>query len=226
MPIPIAIIYSDNHLLVVNKPAGRLTQATERQAESVEGDARQWIKETMNKPGNVYLHAVHRLDKPVSGIVLFARTSKALSRLQEQMRGQRLTKIYHAVIDGLMPGDAGGLTHYLEHGDQQAIVHNRPVQASKKAELTYRVLAQNDTQSLVEIELHTGRYHQIRAQMAAAGCPIVGDTKYGSRKRLPGECIALHHYRLAFDHPVQSSNVSFTAPYPSPWSKILQSLYQ
>lgn len=196
------ILYEDNHLIAVNKPAGLLTQPAEEGRESLEEQVKAWIKETYKKPGNVFLGVVHRLDKPVSGIVLFAKTSKALARLNDQIRAKRMKKVYFAIVEGCMSEDEGVLEHFLRHDDHRAYVSDSKDVEAKPAKLRYRVLKVSEQTSEVEIELETGRYHQIRAQCAAVGCPIVGDTKYGSRLSFEAGAIALHHGKLTFEHPV------------------------
>lgn len=185
------IIYSDNHLLVVEKPAEMATQPDLTEL------AKAWVKKKYQKPGNVFLHPVHRLDKAVSGLVLFARTSKALSRLQALMRERKIEKIYHALVEGELPEQKGRLVHHLIHGSFKAEVH----QEGKESILEYHVFKSEKGISLLEIDLITGRYHQIRAQLSAIGCPVVGDTKYGSKKPWP-HGIALHHSEMRFEHPV------------------------
>lgn len=189
-------IYCDNHLLVLNKPAGIPTQPDFHEA------ARAWVKEHFGKPGNVFLEPIHRIDRPVSGIVLFARTSKALSRLNEAMRERKMRKFYIAIVEGQVP-EEGVLEHYLIHGDFRA--HIDP--SGKQAILNYRRLKVNEKYSLVEIELVTGRYHQIRAQFSAIGHPIVGDAKYGSSENYSQ--IALHHQMLQFEHPTSKEALTF-----------------
>jgi 23S rRNA pseudouridine1911/1915/1917 synthase len=157
--------------------------------------AKGWIKKTYDKPGNVFLEPVHRLDKPVSGLVLFARTSKALSRLQAMMRQRQILKIYYAEVEGRPPQDAATLCHYLIHDEFRARVVSSNTPGAKEATLEYRFDG-----NLLEIRLHTGRYHQIRAQLSAIGCPILGDEKYGAKGKREG--IALHHSRMEFIHPI------------------------
>lgn len=208
------IIYEDNHQLVLNKPAGLLTQPSGTAQNSLEFEAKNWIKHHFHKPGNVFLEAVHRLDKPVSGIVLFARTSKALSRLQASMRAKESQKLYVAVAEGEFAKPEETLTHYLIHDDFQArIAPDDP--SAKKVVLHYRVLKQSEGQALLEIRLETGRYHQIRAQLSEIGHPIVGDFKYGSSIPYAEEAIALHHYRLQIPHPITALMQTFEAPWPS-----------
>jgi 23S rRNA pseudouridine1911/1915/1917 synthase len=185
------IIYSDNHLLVVEKPAEIPTQPDLTEL------AKDWVKKKYNKPGNIYLHPIHRLDRVVSGLVLFARTSKALSRLQEMMRERKIEKIYHALVDGDFPEEEGRLVHHLIHGSFRAEVSKE----GKEAILDYRVLKHEKDSTLLEIHLITGRYHQIRAQLSNIGYPILGDEKYGSKKKRP-KGITLHHSEMRFEHPV------------------------
>lgn len=192
------IIFCDNHLLVVDKPKGIATQP-----DLVEL-AKAWIKKTFKKAGNVFLEPVHRLDKPVSGLVLFARTSKALSRLQKMMRERAIRKTYRAKVEGGLSCVEGTLRHRLIHSDFHAKVDEK----GKGAILHYRVIEVKGSHSLVEIVLETGRYHQIRAQFAAIGHPILGDRKYGSHTPFP-KGIALHHQKIEFIHPVTQMHLTF-----------------
>ncbi len=187
------IFFEDNHLLIVNKPAGVLTQPSGTLQDSLEAQCKQWVKEKLNKPGAVFLETVHRLDKPVSGIVLFARTSKALTRLNESMRGKLFLKKYCALVEGQIVPKEGILTNYLIHDDFHATIVSAQTPGAKICTLKYRTLKNSDGLSLIEIVLETGRYHQIRAQLSAAKYPVVGDTKYGSLKILGQNIIALHH---------------------------------
>lgn len=197
------ILYEDNHLLAVNKPAGMLTQPTEQDSNALETHTKQWIKEKYQKPGNVFLGVVHRLDKPVSGIVLFAKTSKALSRLNSAMRAREMKKTYRALVEGVLHED-GTLEHYLSHDDYQA----KEDPAGKLARLSYKIVKAHADSTEVSIELETGRYHQIRAQFAASGHPIIGDIKYGSKRKYKRDAIALCHESLEFIHPVTEQLVT------------------
>ncbi|OPZ59791.1 MAG: Ribosomal large subunit pseudouridine synthase D [Deltaproteobacteria bacterium ADurb.Bin510] len=207
------VVYEDNHLLAVNKPAGVLTQPSPTESASLETQAKAWLKDKYAKPGQVYLHAVHRLDKVTSGLVLFAKTDKSLSRLNQQMRGRSIVKIYHAVVTGQLPASAGELCHNLQH----ARLHTEVVDDGKPARLSYRLLKQAGDLSLVEIDLQTGRYHQIRAQLAAVGCPVLGDERYGGRPGYAAGAVALHHKRMRFTHPVTKAELELEAPYPADW---------
>ena len=216
------IVYEDNHLLVVNKPAGMLTQPVPGDPRpSLEEEAKDYLKEVYNKPGRVFLHAVHRIDRQVSGLVIFARTDKALSRLNAAMRDGRIGKIYHALVEGRIPGQmdkAVPLRHFLSHGSHRAVVSDKPAKGGREALLEYRVLKQTKTSSLIEVDLKTGRYHQIRAQLAYIGYPILGDSKYGAdRQPGLGESIGLHSHTVSFTHPVGNQPLHLTAPYPTSW---------
>jgi len=189
---------SDNHILVAEKPAGIATQPDFTDMVKV------WVKKTYNKPGAVFLHPVHRLDKAVSGLVLFARTSKALSRLQAMMREHQIKKTYLALVEGKLPAKEGTLVHKLSHSTLRAKVDPN----GKEAILHYKVIKQENDSTLLEIHLVTGRYHQIRAQLAAIGCPIIGDEKYGSKKPWP-KGIALKATGLQFEHPVTKEVKNF-----------------
>lgn len=212
------VLFEDNHLLVVNKPAGLLTQPNDTDDPSLEELAKKWIKEKHQKPGNVFLMAVHRIDKPVSGIVVFAKTSKALSRLNAFMRDKKYTKIYHAIVEGVPKVREATLEHYLIHDEYKATVSHAKNPLAKLARLHYITLHTAPQSSLLEIELETGRYHQIRVQLATAGHPIQGDKKYGGRREpLSAGVIALHHHLLEFPHPVKEERVKVKAPYPAYW---------
>lgn len=201
------VIFWDNHILVVSKPAGLSTQPHPGESSNLTDQAKAWIKKEYNKPGNVYLEPIHRLDKPVSGLVLFARTSKALSRLQEMMRQKGIRKTYFARVEGVLPHLEGTLEHYLFHDEHRARIVKASHPEAKLARLNYKILEKRENYSYVEIDLETGRYHQIRAQFSAIGCPIIGDGKYGSAST--STKIALHHGRLQFSHPVTKDPLTF-----------------
>lgn len=205
-------LFEDNHLLVLNKPAGLLTQPSGTEQDSLEQQAKVWIKAVYHKPGNVFLEAVHRLDKPVSGVVIFGKTSKALSRLNASMRAKQTRKIYWAWVEGVLSSDEGELEHFLLHDEFHAKVVHEDHPQGKLARLTYHVLQRKKDRTLVEIELTTGRYHQIRLQLAALGHPIWGDRKYGGKQQYEPEAIALHHHSLQVPHPISQSIMTFEAP--------------
>jgi 23S rRNA pseudouridine1911/1915/1917 synthase len=201
------IVFCDNHVLVVSKLAGISTQP------HLADQAKAWVKKEYKKPGDVFLEPIHRLDKPVSGLVLFARTSKALSRLQEQMRQRQIGKTYVALVEGTLPSSEAVLEHFLVHDDYKARVVTSSHPQAKLARLHYTFVQQRGAFSLVQIHLETGRYHQIRAQFSSVGCPVVGDVKYGSCHSLERERIALHHECVKFEHPVTKELLIFNSPY-------------
>lgn len=207
-------IFEDNHLLILNKPAGLLTQPSGTEQDSLEQQAKLWIKSVYHKPGNVFLEAVHRLDKPVSGVVVFGKTSKALSRLNASMRAKQTRKIYWAWVEGDLSSDEGKLTHFLLHDEFHAKVVDEDHPEAKLANLTYKVLQRKKDRTLVEIELATGRYHQIRLQFSALGHPIWGDHKYGGKQTYEPAAIALHHRSLQLPHPISQICMTFDAVCP------------
>lgn len=209
----IEVLFSDNHLLIARKPNGLLTQPSPDEAGSLEMLAKAWVKREFHKPGNVFLHAIHRLDKPVSGLVLFARTSKALSRLNEMQRNLEIQRIYQAEVEGTLSAKEGRLDHYLIHGNHRAILGKKGQENAKHARLTYQVIQFKPKSTLVSIDLETGRYHQIRAQFSASGHPVVGDFKYGA-KTGKEQAIHLHCATLRFQHPVTKELVNLSSPAP------------
>ena len=215
----INIIYQDNHLIAVDKPAGLLTQPDpDNIRDNLENMAKKWVKETFGKPGNVFLHAVHRLDREVGGIVLFARTSKALSRMNEQMREQSIRKTYFAVVSIKPVETHGRLVHFLKHTSHMARIVEPDETGGKKAVLEYSIIKADFSGCLLEISLITGRYHQIRAQLSAIGCPVAGDVRYGGTPLKTGvEGILLHHTRMQFLHPTTRKQIVIESPIPAGW---------
>ena len=201
------ILYEDNHLLCAVKPAGIATQVSKENPHSFEDELKAYLKTTYNKPGNVFLHAVHRLDKPTSGIVIFAKTSKALSRLNEEMLKRSFLKTYIAHVEGNVFPLKATLEHYLIHADHKAIVAKEGQLGAKLCKLSYEVTKKEKDTSVIQIELETGRYHQIRAQFAAIGHPIVGDMLYGAKTAKKKGPIALHHASCIFFHPVTKKEI-------------------
>ena len=193
------VLYLDNHLLALYKPASMLTQPVRSGTENLQNLAKSYLKERFRKPGNVFLHPVHRLDKGVKGIVLFARTSKALCRLQKQMREKRISRSYFATVEGFVDRDEQVLEHHLVHGSHKARLASPNEEGAKKVVLSFQVLERGENRTYMKVNLHTGRYHQIRSQLSAMGHPIVGDRKYGSG--ISGE-IRLEHAKMEFAHPV------------------------
>ncbi len=210
------VLFEDNHVLVVEKPAGVLTQDSGSGEANLQDQAKAWIKERYHKPGAVFLHAVHRLDRPASGIVVFARTSKALSRLNEALRSKDTTKHYYAIVCGQPKLSQATLEHYMAHGDHSAKITTQNTPGALLARLSYQVIATTHDLTLVKIELETGRYHQIRLQLATIGNPILGDVRYGGQPWRQGE-IALHHCVFTFPHPITKGRVMVTAAAPASW---------
>lgn len=219
------IIYEDNHLLVVDKPAGMLVQGDATGDEPLLEKAKKYIKEKYNKPGDVFLGTVHRIDRPVSGVVLFARTSKALERLNKQFKNRNVQKIYWAVTKEKPASKKGTLTHYLikDTNKNKVSVFDEPKDKALKATLHYKVLGNLNKHFLIEVTPVTGRPHQIRAQLAAMGCPIRGDLKYGFHKPNSDASINLHAKHLTIEHPTKKGPITFTAPLPEDefWGQFL-----
>ncbi len=215
---PLDILYLDNHLIAVRKPAGRLTQPDHSGEVSLMDEVKDWIKTEYKKPGKVFLGLVHRLDRPVSGVIVFARTSKGAARLSEQFRKQTTTKIYRALVEGTPQPRRAKLTHYLrKEKSRKATLFPRATPDAKEARLDYEVIENFERTSLLDIHLHTGRFHQIRAQLAFVGHPIVGDEKYGARSALPEGRIALHARRIFFHHPTSKEEIVIDCPPPANW---------
>lgn len=207
-------IYIDNHLLVVDKPPGLLIQGDRTGDQTLFQLSKSYLKERFNKPGNVFLGIVHRLDRPVSGVVLLARTSKAASRLSRQFREKTTEKKYLALVGKKIP-ESGILEDYIERNGPTSRISDKI--SGQYARLHYRKIRTCGTHSLVEIMLDTGRHHQIRVQLANLGFPIVGDFRYGSREQFPLRSIALHSSSLKILHPVQKHEMLFSAPLPQTW---------
>lgn len=217
----IEVLYEDNHLLVVSKPVNMLVQADSTGDPDLLSVLKEDIKKRFYKPGNVYLGLVHRLDRPVGGVMVFARTSKAASRLSSQIRERQLKKTYLAVIHGILKYQQGKLENYLIKDPETNIsISSDSAEHGKKAELGYSVLETAEKSSLVEINLITGRSHQIRVQFAAAGNPLYGDVKYGAGLNKPGHQLALWSFRLGFLHPVRNEEMRFECRPPDlyPWN--------
>jgi 23S rRNA pseudouridine1911/1915/1917 synthase len=198
------VLFEDNHLIAVAKQPGQTVQPEPGKPTSLEDEVKAYIKEKYNKPGEVFLGVIHRLDMPVSGIVLFARTSKALARMNELFKNRKVEKIYEAKVEGKPLHNTDTLTHFLVREEKKNITraHIRPVPNSEKATLSFEVKYVNNSNSILRIKLLTGRKHQIRAQLGAINCPIVGDVKYGASKANEDTSIALAAVELSFEHPV------------------------
>ncbi len=211
------IIYEDNHLLAVNKRCGDLVQPDPSGESALEDQVKAYIKVRDNKPGEVYLGVAHRIDRPVSGLVLFAKSSKALVRLNELIRDRKIEKRYWAVVEGEPSLEVTELKHHIvkDSKNHRSRAYDSPKATSKEARLRYQAIGATKNYSLVEVELLTGRHHQIRAQLSKIGCSIKGDLKYGSKRSNPGGGIMLHSRQMTFVHPVRKEPITITAPTPA-----------
>lgn len=215
-PANLNVLYEDNHLIVINKRPGDIVQGDKTGDIPLSEIVKEYLRITYNKPGNVYLGVVHRLDRPTSGIVVFAKTSKALPRLNKLFSEGKTKKTYWAVVKNQPPKLEDSLLHWLVRNPKQnkSYAHIKEVPNSKKAILDYHMVKQLDNYYLLQIDLKTGRHHQIRAQLAAIGCTIKGDLKYGADKSNKDGSIHLHSRNLGFEHPVKKEEISFIAPPP------------
>lgn len=211
------ILHEDNHLIVVNKRVGDIVQGDKTGDKPLSEIVKEYLKEKYNKPGDVFLGVVHRLDRPTTGIVVFAKTSKALERLNKMFSERETQKTYWAVVKNKPPKTEDTLVHFLKRNEKNntSKAHLKEVPESKKASLSYTTIKELDHYFVLEIQLHTGRHHQIRAQLAAIGSPIKGDLKYGFDRSNPDGGIHLHARKLAFVHPVSKENIAIIAPAPS-----------
>jgi 23S rRNA pseudouridine1911/1915/1917 synthase len=210
------IIFEDNHLLVINKNAGQLVQGDKTGDESLLESIKNFIKIRDHKPGNVFLGLVHRIDRPTSGLVIYAKTSKALSRLTQMVKNREIKKTYWAVVAKEMIPQSQRLVHYLKKNEKnnKAIIFTKPTEGAKEAILTYNIIKTLDNYLLLEIDLETGRHHQIRAQLSKIGASIKGDLKYGAPRSNPDGGISLHARKLEFIHPVTKEHIEIIAPVP------------
>ena len=210
------VVYEDNHVIIVNKSSSEIVQGDKTGDKPLSETVKEYIKEAYAKPGNVFLGVVHRLDRPVSGVVLFARTSKALPRLNDMFRNGEVRKTYWAIVKDAPPQPSGTLEHWLVRNEKQnkSYAYDREVPNSKKAILNYRVIGRSDNYYLLEVDLKTGRHHQIRCQLAKMGCPIKGDLKYGAKRSNPDGSISLHARCISFTHPVSKKPIEAVAPVP------------
>lgn len=220
------VVYEDNHIIIVNKQSGEIVQGDKTGDTPLSDIVKQYIKEKYNKPGNVFLGVVHRLDRPVSGLVVFAKTSKALSRLNEMFRTGDVHKTYWAIVKKNDIALEATLTDWLTRNERQnkSYAYNREVPGAKKAVLSYKVRSMSDNYMLLEVRLMTGRHHQIRCQLAHMGCPIKGDLKYGSPRSNPDGSISLMSRRVEFVHPVSKETIAVEAPVPD--DRLWQALAQ
>lgn len=220
------VIFEDNHLIIINKRPSDIVQGDKTGDTPLSDIVKEYIKEKYQKPGEVFLGTVHRLDRPVSGIVLYARTSKALTRMNEMFKSRDIQKTYWACVKNLPPNESGTLIHYLKknEGKNKSFPSEYPVGDAKKAELDYKLIAHSDSFHLLEVNPKTGRHHQIRVQLAAMGCPIKGDLKYGFPRSNKDASIHLHARMLEFTHPVKKEAVKVIANPPDDpvWNSFLQ----
>ena len=210
------IVFEDNHLLIINKKAGQLVQGDKTGDESLLDSIKNFIKKRDDKPGNVFLGLVHRIDRPTSGLVIYAKTSKALSRLTQMVKNREIKKTYWAIVPKEMIPQSQRLVHYLKKNEKnnKAIVFPKETEGAKNAILTYTIIKVLNNYQLLEIDLETGRHHQIRAQLSKIGIPIKGDLKYGAPRSNQDGGISLHARRLEFEHPVTKNNLIVEANVP------------
>lgn len=211
------VVYEDNHIIIVNKTASEIVQGDKTGDTPLSETVKQYLKEKYNKPGNVFIGVTHRLDRPVSGLVVFAKTSKALSRLNDMFRQGEVEKTYWAIVKNAPAAEEGTLVHYMIKNEKQnkSYAYDKEVKGSKKAILDYRLIGHSQNYFLLEVNLHTGRHHQIRCQLAKMGCPIKGDLKYGFPRSNSDGSICLHSRRVKFVHPVSKEIIDVTADLPS-----------
>lgn len=211
------ILYEDNHIIIVNKTSGEIVQGDKTGDEPLSETLKRYIKERDSKPGNVFIGVAHRLDRPVSGVVVFAKTSKALARLNAMFAAGEVHKTYWAVSRNMPPKHEDTLTHYITTTERnnKSYAGPTPKAGAKEARLKYRVIAGTERYTLIEVNLMTGRKHQIRVQLSAIGCPIKGDLKYGDRRSNPDGSISLHARSVSFVHPVSKKQINVIAPVPA-----------
>lgn len=210
------ILYEDNHIIAVNKTTSEIVQGDKTGDEPLSETLKRFLKEKYNKPGEVFIGVIHRLDRPVSGVVIFAKTSKALARLNDMFKNKEMEKTYWAIVQNKPKETEGRLEHFLIRNEKQNKSYAYPTEKpnSKKSILTYKLIASSERYHLLEINLETGRHHQIRCQLASMGCAIKGDLKYGAPRSNPNGGISLHARKVKFIHPVSKQNIEITAPVP------------
>ena len=218
------VVYEDNHIIIVNKAPGEIVQGDKTGDKPLVDIVKDYLKEKYCKPGNVFCGVVHRIDRPVGGLVIFAKTSKALSRMNALFQSRDIQKYYWAIIPNTPIKSSGTHTHYITtvEKNNKSYASEEPKQGASLAVLDYKILSKGDNYSLVEVQLHTGRKHQIRVQLSYIGCPIKGDLKYGSRRSNLNGSISLQSHRVVFTHPVSGKVIDVTAPVPN--DKLWQSL--
>ena len=223
------VLYEDNHIIAVNKTCNEIVQGDKTGDTPLSDIVKAYIKEKYNKPGEVFLGVTHRLDRPTSGVVLFARTSKALTRLNEMFKShEQIKKTYWAIVQGAPKQDEARLENWLVRNEAQnkSYIAKPGAKDAKQAILSYKILAKGEHYTLLEVNLETGRHHQIRCQLAAIGCPVKGDLKYGAKRSNPDGGICLHARKIEFIHPVSKENICITAPIPddSLWQQLAASI--
>nr|WP_298991578.1 RNA pseudouridine synthase [uncultured Polaribacter sp.] len=211
------VLFEDNHIIIVNKRSGDITQGDKTGDKPLSDVVKNYIKTKFNKPGNVYLGVVHRLDRPTSGVIIFARTSKALERLNKMLRDKKINKTYWAIVKGCPKKEKDTLINFLKKNpkNNKSSVYQHEISGSKRAVLHYQVIKKLDNYSLLKIDLETGRHHQIRTQLSAIGFPIKGDLKYGFNRSNKDGSIHLHARKIEFIHPVSKEQISLIAPTPN-----------
>lgn len=217
--LALQILYEDNHLIAVFKPAGLLVQGDITGEPTLMDEVKEYLKEKYKKPGNVFLGLVHRLDRPVSGIILFAKTSKGASRISEQIREREMRKTYHAMVEGEIKPSRGTLKNFLIKDEEKRIAQISIDSTGDYAELDYETVKTNGARTLLKINLKTGRFHQIRAQFSGIGCPIVGDIKYGAKQQTLDRTIALCATELTFETATTGETKTIKINYPKEWEK-------
>lgn len=222
------IVYEDNHLIIVNKAAGEIVQGDKTSDTPLSDLIKNYLKEKYRKPGNVFCGVIHRLDRPVSGLVVFAKTSKALSRMNRMFQNREVEKVYWAITRFQPPKKEDTLIDYIStvERNNKSYASKMPREGAARAVLDYKVLSHTDYYYLLEIRLHTGRKHQIRVQLAAMGCPIRGDLKYGDRRSNPDKGISLQSHRIKFTHPVSGDIIDVSAPVPNDnlWQALVENI--
>ena len=218
------VVYEDNHIIVVNKSPGEIVQGDKTGDRPLSEMLKDWLKEKYANPGNVFCGVIHRLDRPVGGLVVFAKTGKGLARMNQLFRDGGVKKTYWAITKNMPPEQEGTLTHYITTRERinKSYASTTPKEGAVKAVLKYRVIAHGERYNLLEINLLTGRKHQIRVQLSAIGCPVKGDLKYGAERSNPDGSISLLARRIEFDHPVSKRHIDITAPLPD--DKLWQTL--
>ncbi len=211
------VLYEDNHIIIVNKASGEIVQGDKTGDKPLSDIVKEYLKEKYNKPGNVFCGVTHRLDRPTTGVLVFAKTSKALSRLNEMFRNDKVEKSYWAIVKNQPPKVEDKLVHWLIKNEKnnKSTAYDNEKQGTKKAVMHYKIIGSSENYFLLEVNLETGRHHQIRTQLSKIGCPIKGDLKYGANRSNPDGSISLHARTISFIHPVSKIKIEITAPVPN-----------